>query len=189
MLSDNSRKQQIPSRRGRPVGSTGKQWSDSQRIEAVTTYLSLGNLALTARVLKIPEMTLRTWKAKDWWRDIESELKVQDNLQLSARLKRIVESTLSVTEDRITNGDFIFDMKTGNMVRKPVSMRDAHKVTMDMLDKRDFLDNKRPVTVSIEQIDDKLKKLAEKFEQIAGVKRMIEVTDVIIGQDVIDGDA
>jgi transposase-like protein len=173
-----------PSNRRRAVDAPSRSWSDSQKLEAVTTYLSLGNLALTSRVLKIPEMTLREWKQKDWWKEIEGELKVQDNIQLSSRLKRIIESTLSVTEDRLANGDWIYDNKTGQLVRKPVNMRDAHKVAMDMIEKREILDNKAPTSVSVEQIDDKLKKLAEKFEQIAAGRRPLEVTDVIIGTEV-----
>lgn len=190
MLSDNPRKQQIPSQRGRgrAVGDVHKSWSDSQKLEAVTTYLSLGNLSLTSRVLKIPEMTLRTWKKADWWKDIEGELKVQENIQLSSRLKRIIESTLAATEDRIANGDFIYDNRAGQMVRKPVNMRDAHKVAMDLIDKRDVLDNKVPTSVSIEQIDDKLAKLAQKFEQIASGRKPIEVIDVIIGEETLDAE-
>jgi hypothetical protein len=175
------------SKRGRPVGAVGRSWSDSQKLEAITTYLSLGNLSLTSRVLKIPEMTLREWKQKDWWKEMEIDLKSQENIQLSARLKRIIESTLAATEDRLANGDFIYDNKSGQMVRKPVSMKDAHKVAMDMMNRRDVLDNQRPQSVSVEQIDDKLSKLAEKFEQIAnGTKPIIEVTDVIVGEVIDD---
>lgn len=186
MLSDNDLMKSVPSNRRRAVDAAGRNWSDSQKLEAVTTYLSLGNLMQTSRLLGIPEMTLRTWKQKDWWKEIEIDLKSQETLQLSARLKRIIESTLSVTEDRLANGDFLYDSKTGEMVRKPVSMKDAHKVTMDMIQRRDVIDNQQPKDVSLEQIDDKLAKLAQKFEEIASGKKTVEVTDVIIGEVVDD---
>lgn len=182
MLSDHPTMKYRPSNGRRAVSSVSKYWSDSQKLEAVTTYLSLGNLALTGRVLKIPEMTLREWKQKEWWKEIEGELKVQDNIQLSSRLKRIIESTLSATEDRLANGDWIYDSKFGELKRKPVSMKDAHKVGMEMIEKREILDNRMPTSVTVEQIDDKLQKLAEKFEQISQGRRSIEVTDVIIGE-------
>lgn len=185
MLSDAEQLKSVPSNRRRAVNAeTNKHWSDSQKLEAVTTYLSLGNLALTARVLKIPEMTLRMWKQKEWWQEIEGELKVQENIQLSSRLQRIIQNTLSATEDRLANGDYIYDNKSGQLVRKPVSMKDAHKVAMDLMDRREILDNKKPVNVSLEQIDDKLAKLAQKFEQIAlGRTQVVEVTDVIVGTE------
>lgn len=183
MLSDSDKLKNVPSRKKRPLsGVNNMHYSDSQKLEAVTTYLALGNLVLTASVLKIPEVTLRLWKSKDWWKDIEGELRVQEDIQLSSRLKRIIESTLSATEDRIKNGDWIYNNKTGELQRKPVNMRDVHKVTMDMVDKREHLDGKTPTGVAMEQIDDRLKKLADKFEQIAAGRRPIEVTDVIVGE-------
>lgn len=186
MLSDDENLKNLPSNRRRAVDASGRSWSDSQKLECVTTYLSLGNLAQTSRLLKIPEMTIRTWKQKDWWKELELDLKSQETLQLSSRLKRIIESTLAVTEDRLANGDFIYDNRSGQMVRKPVSMKDAHKVTMDMIQRRDVLDNKQPTDISAESISDKLDTLAKKFEEIASGKKTIEVTDVIIGEVVED---
>lgn len=187
MLSDDDNLKQLPSNKRRAIDASGRSWSDSQKLECVTTYLSLGSIALTSRVLKIPEMTIRTWKQKDWWKELEAELKTQESLELSSRLKKIIGSTLAVAEDRIANGDFIYDNRTGQMLRKPVSLKDAHKVTMDMIQRREVLDNKQPTNVSMEQLDDKLAKLAQKFEQIAAGRRTIEVTDVIIGLDVSNG--
>lgn len=189
MLSDSDKLKHVPSNRRRSVNAaTNKHWSDSQKLEAVTTYLSLGNLALTASVLKIPEVTLRVWKQKDWWKEIEADLAVQEDIQLSSRLKRIIESTLAAAEDRIQNGDWIYNNKEGTLMRKPVNLRDVHKVTMDLVEKREHLNNKQPTNVAMEQIDDRLKKLAEKFEQIASGRRPLEVTDVVIGTET-DGDS
>lgn len=182
MLSDTDRLKNVPSSKKRPTtGVNNMHWSDSQKLEAVTTYLALGNLVLTASVLKIPEMTLRLWKQKDWWKEIEGELKVQDDIQLSGRLKRIIETTLSATEDRIKNGDWVYNNKDGCLMRKPVALRDVHRVTMDMVDKREQLDGKSGQSVTLEAVDDRLAKLAEKFAQIANGTRTIEVTDVITG--------
>lgn len=188
MLSDDDNLKQLPSNKRRAIDASGRSWSDSQKLEAVTTFLSLGSITLTSRVLKIPEMTLRTWKNKDWWKELEADLKTQESLELSSRLKKIIGSTLAVAEDRIANGDFIYDNRTGAMIRKPVSLKDAHKVTMDMIQRRDVLDNKQPTNVSMEQIDDKLAKLAEKFEAMATGRKTIEVTDVIMGSEVSDDD-
>lgn len=182
MLSDNDKGKNENVRRRSVNAVTNKHWSDSQKIEAVTTYLALGNLVLTSNVLKIPEMTLRGWKQKDWWKQIEDELAVQEDLQLSTRLKKILETTISATEDRIKNGDWFYNNKEGVLQRKPVAMKDVHKVTMDIIDKREHLAGKTPTSVALEAVDERLKKLAEKFEQIAN-KRTIEVTDVISGEE------
>lgn len=186
MLSDANRLRNVPSSKKRPTtGVNNMHWSDSQKLEAVTTYLALGNLVLTSSVLKIPEFTLRAWKQKDWWKEIEGELAVQDDIQLSSRLKRIIETTITATEDRIKNGDWIYNNKDGCLMRKPVNLRDVHKVTMDFVDKREQIAGKTTSSVALEAIDDRLAKLAAKFAEIAaGAKPVIEVTDVVFGEEV-----
>ena len=183
MLSDSNRLSGVQSRKRRTVSAdTNKHWSDSQKIEAVTTYLALGNLVLTSSVLKIPEMTLRTWKQKEWWKKIEEELADQDELQLSARIKKIVETTLAATEDRIKHGDWIYNNKEGTLMRNPVNLRDVHKVTLDMIDKREHIMNKGPVNATLEGRDDRLKKLAAQFEHMSQSKRIVELPAVTVGE-------
>lgn len=180
-ITDAETKKHVPSVKRRAVnGPDYTHFSDSQKIEAVTTYLALGNLVTTSAVLKIKECTLRLWKSKDWWKEIEQELRLQDDLILSNRLQRLINKSFDNVADRLEHGDFIYDQKTGQLVRKPVAMKDAHKVGVDLIDKREFLINKLPTSVGAEAIEDKLLKLAEKFAQIASsVKPPVEVTDVI----------
>jgi len=167
-LSDNPRSRVKKSPKVRSsIAPTNVHWSDKQKTEAVTSYLLLGNLALTARVLNIPEVTLRYWKQSTWWKEVETEIKLQDDLQLSAKLKKIVEGSLTVVADRIENGDWIYDQKTGQMVRKPVALKDAHKVAVETAKQRQELDKRTVAPATAEQDDDKLKKLAEKFAVFA----------------------
>lgn len=150
----------------RAVSATGKWWSEPQKLEAVKTYLMTGNVALTASLLKIPEDTLRRWVRMPWWAEVVDDFKSQDELQLSAKLKKIVEKTFDVVQDRLEHGDFVYDQKTGQMRRKPVAMKDAHKVGVDLHAQRELLLNKHAPRASEEAIDDKLNKLAAKFAAI-----------------------
>ena len=162
--------------------ATNKSWSDKQKLEAVQSWLLLGNLALTSRILAIPEVTLRVWKSSEWWKNAVEEIRLQDDMQMSARLKKIVDASLMAVEDRLINGDLMYDQKTGEMVRKQVNMRDAHKVAVDLMDKKAFLD-KTAVPAQEEQKDeDRLLKLAEKFADFVTKKKdvVIDVSDVEI---------
>ncbi len=147
-------------------------WSDTQKLEAVQTYLMLGNAAMTGRVLKIPEETVRRWRKTTWWKEIEGELRIQDEMLLSARMKKILDKTLDAVDDRLERGDFVYDQKSGEMRRKPVSMKDAHKVSMDLIDKRNLLLNKNQPEGSQEQANDKLLKLMKQFSDFAQGKLM-----------------
>jgi hypothetical protein len=177
----------IPVKKDRStVAETNLRWSEKQRMEAVNSYLLLGNLALTGRILNIPEVTLRVWKAQPWWKDAVTEIKASDKVQLSARIKKLVDGALTVVEDRLINGDFQFDQKTGEVIRKPVNMKDAHKVAIDMADKHEQIERSERPEQTEEHVEDKLLKLAEKFADMATKKieqnnnaaRTVDVEDV-----------
>lgn len=178
-LTDNPNRQHIKSRPRRAVGAVKKNWSDSQKIEAVTTYLMLGNLAMTAATLKIPEQTMRNWFYSQWWKETEAELKLAGKLQLNNRLKGIVERSLDVVTDRLENGDWVYDQKTGQLQRKPVNLAVAHKVASDLIDKQEKLQNSITVAPAQEAMAEKMLALAEKFASLAQQKPTVEVTDVI----------
>lgn len=188
MLSDSNRQKYLPTAKRRKEGECGfrRRYNDNQKLEAVTTYLMLGNLSLTASLLKININTLKLWKKSQWWKDIEIDLRTQEDLQLSKRLQNIVTKSLDVVEDRMENGDFVYDQKTGRMKRKPVNMRDAAKVMLDLQDRREVLIDRHVnnESVTTDKIDQTLKNLAEEFARIANqvtAKPSVEVTDVLFG--------
>lgn len=169
MLSDSPVKKPLKGRRDRSItAKTNKQWSDQQKMEAVQTYLLLGNLAMTSRVLGIPEITLRVWKRSGWWQDCVAEIRSAERMELSTKLKKIVNASLAVVEDRLVNGDFQFDQKSGEVIRKPVNMKDAHRVAMDMQERQDILEKADSHETATEDgVESKLLKLAEKFAEMA----------------------
>jgi hypothetical protein len=188
-LSDAPTKQNVPTVRRRSVDGTKRHWSDSQKTEAVQTYMILGSLKLVSGALKIPFDTLKVWKASEWWKTLEGELRIQEDLQLSSRLQKIVNRSYDVIEDRLEKGDFVYDQKTGTMRRKPVNMRDAHKVAIDLIDKRDMLVTRhiQGESVTTDKIEKTLADLAANFAKIANTinetKRPVEVTDVLFGSE------
>lgn len=173
--------------RRRALEAKGKHWSDGQKLEAVQTYLMLGSVRMTAAALKIPEITLKVWRASTWWKDLESELKIQDELQLSTRLKKIAEKSFAAVEDRLEHGNFVFDQKTGKIRRIPVNLKDAHKVALDSIQQKELIGKKHVDVANDGQILDKLEQLAnkfaematDKFKQIKDESRTVEMAEVI----------
>ena len=151
-------------RKKRDLQAEGKWWSNSQRLEAAQTFLALGNGAQTAAVLNIPLATFNRWRYTDWFKKMVEELKAEDNLKLNARLTKLVSKALDVTEDRLTNGNYQYDPKTSELIRVPVSIKDATKVATDIIDDK-------PMQEQIEKtVDDRLAKLAEQFRAFAKPK-------------------
>ncbi len=156
--------------------------TQKQRFEAVQLYLLLGGSAVkTARALKIPDQTLFTWKKTDWWHEYEAQIRREENLELSARLQKAIGKGMEIVADRLENGDWIYDQKSGEMRRKPVALRDAQKTVTDFIDKRAQLVENQQLTIAAEQIDEKLNKLAAAFAKLS--QPQVNVTDVVFIED------
>jgi hypothetical protein len=168
-LTDNEREKNSKRVKKKPMDAVGNfRYSDAQKMEAVSSWLALGNLALTSRLLSIPEVTLRVWKASEWWKNLVEEMRMSEKIVLSARMKSLVEASQTIVAQRLETGDPILNQKTGEIIYKPVSMKDAHKVSVDLIDRKKELDK---LTVdngqTEERDDDKLEKLAERFAEMA----------------------
>lgn len=156
------------SRRRKKKPGSLEHWSDSQRIQLVTTWLATGNLALSAATLQIPEVTARRWKAQAWWKQMVEDIRNEENLQLDARLGKVVSKSVDALLDRVENGDFQYDQKTSRLVRKPISARDAAKVTTDMIDRRELLQGKKEKPVdNTRKVEERLAQLAAQFIKYA----------------------
>jgi hypothetical protein len=144
-------------------------WSEKQKYEVVAAFVLLGNMRQVSRMTGIPEITCRKWKASPWWTEAEDEIRRGAKVQLSGKLTKAIELANIALEDRLTHGDFIFDYKTGKMVRKPVTADTAVKVLDKLIDRQEMLDKnaKALETTTREGVDERLKKLAEDFLNFA----------------------
>jgi transposase-like protein len=140
-------------------------WSREAKIQAVSQYLVLGNMALVSATTGIPHQLLRAWKQQPWWKETEVEVRATENLEMDNKLSKIVDKSLDAVLDRIENGEFVYNQKTGMMVRKSVTMKDAAKVSVDLLSKRELLRGnatERKETTQI-SVAEQLKELALEF--------------------------
>jgi hypothetical protein len=174
MLSDKS-----PNRvaKRKKIGDKG-WWADSVKLECIKLYLITGNLAATAAAMNIPIQTVKVWKAQKWWKEMSDEVRAEGQIKLSQRLKVVAEKALDITLERLEHGDWQYDPKTGQMIRKPVLMRDAHRVASDLLDKHLDLDKKPVMEEAQKATQDRLDALAKTFAGFAKKVRKIEVMDM-----------
>lgn len=148
----------------------GERWSDAKRIEVVTTWLALGKIPLVAACTSVSEGTIRQWRTQPWWKELELSIQTETDQELDAKLAKRIDKALDVIWDRLENGDFMYDPKTSQFVRKPVSMKDTNKVMVDMQDKRLLLRKQPKEQQSQEAVSDILKNLAKEFEAMAKKK-------------------
>ena len=173
-----------------PKTGTGDRgtWPEKKRMEVLTTFLATGSQAHTAAITGIPEQTIRTWRKQEWWTDRIKEIKEGDNLQLDAKLTKVMDKALDAVVDRIENGEYMYDPRTGEIKRIPAKLRDVQKVAGDMIDKKTLLakvqkgkeEQKQAITA------DHLLMLAREFSKFATGKEHKDVDDV---KTVVEGEA
>ncbi len=178
MLSDKLKTAKSP--KPRKKNDTVRRWySDSQKLEAVKLWLLTGNMPVVAASLNIPLPTIKEWRYSKWWDEVVAEIKSEKTLQMSNKLKAVAEKALDITLDRLENGDFIYDQKTGQIVRKPVVMRDAMQVANSFMDRHLVLEKKPLEEKAQQQVQDRLLALADAFASMAKKTKRIEVVDAI----------
>lgn len=157
-------------------------WSEKQKYEAVAAYVLLGNIMDVFRLTGIPEITLRRWKAQPWWPEAEREVRMSSKLQLSGKLTKAISLANIALEDRLVNGDFQYDPKTGTMLRKPVSADTAVKVLDKLIDRQEQLDKSARSldVVTQEGVAERLEKLAKDFMKFANSKTIEGTANVIL---------
>lgn len=178
-----------PAKKPGQIGLTNHRYSDGQKMDVVKMYLMCGNLSAVSVATKIPLPTLNYWKSSQWWSDLINEFRKEKTLVLSARMQNIVDKSWGVVEDRLEHGDWIYDQKSGQMRRKPVSLKDAAKVATDAVKLTNDMEKLEQFTVTSEQIGDKLDELAKQFAlMVTGKKPSKENAEDVDYVERVDGE-
>lgn len=156
-------------RKSQPVQGKVKgrrnHFTDEEKLNAVCVFAVAGNSRRVAEITGIPEGTIRSWKTTEWWNEAMSRILVEQDEELNTKLTKLIDKAVDSVNDRLENGDFIYDSKKGTLVRKPVSAKDLTVVTAIAVDKRQLL--RGQPTSRIEKIsqEERLLSLAKKFEE------------------------
>jgi len=147
-----------------------------KRLQVISDYLLNPNLAEVSRKHDIPYVTLVTWKDTEWWISAAEEMLSNYQEELKAKQRKILERTYSELEDRLENGDEIFDKEAG-LVR--VKVKANHLATIaDVTLKANQLLNNRPTQISnvnIDSLADKLRDITLNARDITPKTEALEV--------------
>lgn len=113
--------------------ANGGRWPDAVKQEVAKLMLATGNIQLVSATTGVSRDVISAWKKTEWWKELIDSFRYDQGLEVDANMTRIVNSALVAVEDRLENGDMVLNNKTGQIVRKPVSMKDASLVARDLL--------------------------------------------------------
>ena len=156
-------------------------WSHEKKVQTVTTYLAVGNAPMTEAVTGVPKGTIRQWKMQQWWKELEADIRNEEDAELDVKLTKIIDKSLDAVLDRVEHGDFLWDSKSNKFVRKPVHMKDALNAVTQVFDKRNLLRGKPTSRVEKQNVNDNLAKLAAEFAKFAAAK---EITGEVLAEDI-----
>ena len=141
-------------------------WTYDTKLTVCELILQTQNHRLVAEMTEVPLETIRDWKKQEWWPDIVNEVQKIRRAELNTRLSKIVDTALTKIEDRLENGDYVLNNKTGEIIRKPVSLKDANAVAKDILGQQISM-QRADSEVKIEtDAKDLLQNLAKEFAKL-----------------------
>lgn len=164
------------------------QWPQSKKTEAVLTWMTCGNLTTTSALVGVGYPTLKLWKRQPWWKEAIQGFHDDDKTELDARYQKIIRKALTVVEDRLDNGNFQLDQKTGKILRIPVALSESHRVAKDLVAQQQILRQEKTQEVQVnETINDKLVKLASQFAEMAmGKAKTVNTYDMVEEQTALE---
>lgn len=167
-------------------------YPDEKRIEVVSLYACIGNPVDISSLTGVPVATIRGWRREGWFVDLLEEIRDENNEKLDSKFTEIVQKTQDLVLDRLENGDFVLT-KTGELVRKPVSVRDLALVGAITVDKRQIIRNK-PTSIQEQQVTpvvSRLEQLADTFKSLANKKELPSNQAIVVDvefEEVVDAE-
>ena len=87
---------------------TGSKYTDDQRKQAAMQYAVDGLLSKIEQEQGIPQQTLSDWKQTEWWVEIVSEVRLEKEGELDAKLTRLIDNSYDHALDELENGNVTY---------------------------------------------------------------------------------
>jgi hypothetical protein len=150
------------------MAEIGGKYSVDDRLHAVMLYITEGNMKKVETMTGIPYVTLNSWKEKEWWPAALQFCHKRKDKELELRFSRVIHDTVGEIHDRVINGDWKHDNRTGQKVRIPMSGKDLSVVMGVIHDKRQMIRGEATsITGQSASQTEKLKALEEKFNEFS----------------------
>lgn len=166
--------------RGRPKTFRNPTYQTLEvKTDAAALYCVYGDTKEVARITGLDEKLIKQWKTEPWWFEVQKQVFVEQNEKLASQLSITLTKTIEDLNERLTNGDYTYNPKTGEVTRKPVEAKVVISI-FDSLAHQRRITRGEPTSITMKTgVDDRLKRLEEAFVNFASTKIVEgEVIDV-----------
>lgn len=116
------------------------KYTKEQKLSVITTYVLTGSVEQAGLNTGIPRKYIHSWKCKSPWWPIEvAKVRIQEQDKLDAVMTGVIDNTMGQLNDRILNGDWKKNTKTGELERIPLTAKDLAVVAGITFDKRQLI--------------------------------------------------
>lgn len=141
------------------------EWTWDTKVQVATGIVVHGNARLVSKETGVPFDTINNWRKTDWWQQLMNEVRKTKREELSGKMNTAVDKALEIVQDRLEYGDFVLNNKTGEIVRKPVALKDANKVLTEVINTQIRMEQEEEVVMRQESTSEILKNLAAEFSK------------------------
>jgi len=137
------------------------------RYKAALALIATGNSKAASSESNIPASTIRHWHNNDDdFRLICQEIRIEFGEKIKFKFATIIDESADQVLDRLQNGDFVRDTKTGQLVRVPIKGKDAAIIGAIAFDKLRLAEN-LPTAIVKQDTQADLNRLGDHFSAIS----------------------
>jgi len=168
------------------------RYSDTKKMEVVCCFAVCGNSKQASEITKVPEATIRTWKQTEWWYEILSRIQAEEDEELDTKLTKLLNKAVAHVNDRLDEGDWVYNAKLDKLIRKPINAKDAAIVTAITIDKRQLLRGQPTSRVEKVSQSERLTKLAEQFakfslaKEVSSTAELVEIEEEVVSEEEVE---
>lgn len=162
-------------------------WADKIKTQAVALYIATGSPSTVAKELNVPYNTITTWQATQWWKDA-IKASQQENLdKVDVKLTKAIDKALDQIMDRLEQGEYIWDPKTGRVKQMPAKLRDLNTAFSSLMDKRQLIRKQPTKIIEQQSTAAQLQDLAKQFSAFVTGRTKGETFDTLV-EKTIEGE-
>ena len=136
------------------------------RLKVVEDFLLYGSYKKAGDINGVSQNTVSKWKHQPWWKEFEDEILAQRAVATTNKIAGVVDIGLDVVQNRLVEGDFSYNQKTGEIYRQPVKLKDAASAVNGLMQRAQALQktiDKQGNKEATKTINEHLQVLATEF--------------------------
>jgi hypothetical protein len=154
-------------------------YTEKEKLNAVCVFAVAGNSRRVAEITGVPESTIRAWKTTEWWNEAIGRIITEQDEELGSKLTKLVDKAVDAVNDRLENGNYVYNTKLDKLIRKPVDAKELAIVTAISIDKRQLLRGQPTSRTEHISQDERLKKLSDQFRNFANAKEITQDATIV----------